>query len=141
MAVEDGSGQEMTTLEPTKGNLMLRTTQDRLREQLAAQIEQFEEIFNAIDGSGPFDDGSDMGQDPYDALVETPLEITIKRTLHVLLTCGGPHVEAIATLDEDGDITNARLLGHWGDALIDNPIDGGSAMYRMLEHHAEMVQA
>lgn len=120
---------------------MLRTSTDRLREQLAAEVETLEGIYAAIDSISPFDDDSDDSQDPYEALSEAPVEATIKRTLRVVLATGGPHVEAVATLDDDGDITNARLKGYWASATIDDPVDPGSAMYRLLEQHAEGARA
>lgn len=120
---------------------MLRTTTDRLREHLAAEVQILEDIYAAIDNTNPFDDGSGDTQDPYEALSEAPVEVTIKRTLRVVLATGGPHVEAVATLDDDGDITDARLMGFWSNATIDDPIDSSSAVYRLLEQHAEGAQS
>lgn len=116
---------------------MLRTTTDRLREQLAAEVEALDAIYTAIDNIGPFDDGSGYEQDAYEALSEAPIEVTIKRTLRVVLATGGPHVEAVATLEDDGDISDARLMGFWSNATVDEPADPGSAVYRLLEQYAE----
>ena len=65
-----------------------------------------------------------------------PLEVTVRRRVIVLLTCGGPNVAIEADLDQDGAITDARLVGHWGCARIERHVSQGSSVFRGLETYA-----
>ena len=102
---------------------MPSTTAEMLTAQIAAQAEAFESI-NA---------------DDYDSLWEIPLEVTVHRQVHVLLTYGGPTIWAEADLDDDGQVTNARLMGAWGTDQATCPVSHRSALWTALQEYAETV--
>lgn len=80
---------------------MSNRTSQMLTRQIDAQAEHFDEIYASID--------------PFDELWETPLEVTTRAQLVVVLAVGGPHVEAVADLDEDGAVVSAHITGFWGE--------------------------
>lgn len=60
----------------------MSSTSKTLTRQIDAQAEQFDDLYAA--------------DDPFDELWETPLEVTTRTQLVVVLAVGGPHVEAVA---------------------------------------------
>jgi len=101
---------------------MDNTTSDMLTTQMDAQASQFDAIFTETE--------------TYDSLYEVPLEITVRRQIVVLLCTGGPHVEAVANLAQNGTVTDARIFGCWGSANETRRVSGGSALWRALEEYA-----
>lgn len=100
-------------------------TAEMLNNEITAQAEAFDAIF---------------AQDfQYDALWEQPLEVTVERQLHVTLCYGGPTVEAIADLDDDGSVTDAHLEGWWGSEHQIRPVYRDSKLWDALEFYAEGV--
>jgi len=91
--------------------------------------------------ASPYNDGTGFAQDPHDALHEAALEVTVRRRISVLLTCGGPNVAMEADLDHEGSITDARIVGHWGGVCIKRRLSQGSSVFRALETYAEVQSA
>lgn len=102
------------------------TTNERLTHEITAQAEQFDEIF--------------ANDDPFDELWEAPLEVTTRTQLVVVLCTGGPHVEAIADLDNDGAIVSASIFGYWGNETVQQQVTTGSSLWRALREFAETVR-
>lgn len=113
---------------------MHRTTHTALIDQLDAQEEHFDEIFEALDHDLPY-----QGHDAHDALHEAPLEISTETSVTVLLTTGGPHVELIGDLQADGTIHNAQIVGYWGSEKIHRQVTPGTALHRAIEAYAESL--
>lgn len=113
---------------------MPRTTHEALIDQLDAQEEHFEDIFQALDHDHPH-----QGQGAHDALHEAPLEISTETSVTVLLTTGGPHVELIGDLQSDGTIHNAQIVGYWGSEKIHRQVTPGTALHRAIQAYAESL--
>ena len=103
----------------------MTNTRKMLTDQMRVQIAEFDTIVES--------------EDPYEELFETPLEITVGTTLTVLLCTGGPHVEAVATLDSDHRVVNARVDGYWAGARESWRVDVGSPLWEALEQYAQAV--
>lgn len=103
---------------------MTTSTHIMLTRQMTAQAEQFDEIYQEAD--------------PYEHLHDAPLEVRVSKQLTVLLCAGGPHVEAVATLDGH-PITDARLVGYWAGASESWPVHQGTALWNALEQYAETI--
>lgn len=103
---------------------MTTSTHIMLTRQMAAQSEQFNEIYQEAD--------------PYELLYDAPLEIRVSKQLTVVLCTGGPHIEAVATLDDDA-VTDARLDGCWAGERESRPIPQGTALWNALESYAEAL--
>lgn len=103
-----------------------------LNAELDAKLAHFDDLFAAIDAGEDTDDG-----DPHDELHEAPLEI--KKALIVVLTTGGPHVEAQMELNADGSISGASLYGYWGGQRSSRAVPEGSGMWRALESYVEVA--
>lgn len=112
---------------------MSDATQLALQQQLDANLEHFDAIYEAYDSGTLVDD-----EDPGDVLFETPLEIKVVKQIRMLLTCGGPHIEARALFDDQG-VFEAHLVGLWGSTHIEVPIDSDSGLYRALGEYAEVL--
>lgn len=80
------------------------TTNEILTREITAQAEQLDEIF--------------ANYDPVDELWEAPLEVATRTQLVVVLCTGGPHVEAVADLDDDDAVVSASLTGYWGSETV-----------------------
>lgn len=105
---------------------MSSETKQMLIEQIEAQADQFDAIYEA--------------EDPYEELFEAPLEIIVGRSLTVVLCAGGPHVEAVATLGSEGDVTSARIDGYWGGARVSRSVRTDSSLWRALGDYAECIE-
>lgn len=103
---------------------MTTSTHIMLTRQMAAQAEQFDEIYQEAD--------------PYEHLYDAPLEIRVSKQLTVVLCTGGPHIEAVATLDGD-TVTDARLDGYWAGERESRPITQGTALWNALATYAEAL--
>lgn len=99
------------------------TTNEMLTREISAQAEQFDEIF--------------ANDDPFDELWEAPLEVTTRTQLVVVLCTGGPHVEAVADLDDEGAIITASLVGYWGNETVQQQVAPSSSLWRALCEYAE----
>lgn len=104
----------------------MATTNEMLTREIAAQAEQFDEIF--------------ANDDPLDELREAPLEVTTRTQLVVVLCTGGPHVEAAADLDDDGAVVSASLTGYWGSETVRTQVQPGTSLWRALGEYAETVR-
>ncbi|NLB46185.1 MAG: hypothetical protein GX814_00240 [Microbacteriaceae bacterium] len=104
----------------------MSSTSQMLTLQIDAQAEQFDEIYAA--------------DDPFDELWEAPLEVTTRTQLVVVLAVGGPHVEAVADLDEDGAVVSAHIAGFWGGESETRPVRPGSSLWRALREYAETAR-
>ena len=93
---------------------MTRTTQQLLAQQIAAQAEAFDDIYQE--------------DDPFEALWEAPLELRVSEQITVVLCTGGPHVEAAAIVAE-GAITSARIDGWWGTEHLSQVVGEGSVLW------------
>lgn len=102
----------------------MNTTAHMLSQQIQAQADQFDAIYESAD--------------PFEELFEAPLEITVSQQLTVILCTGGPHVEAVATI-EDGAICDVRIEGYWAGETQTRPVQEGSALMRALETYAEAI--
>lgn len=102
------------------------TTNEMLTREISAQAEQFDEIF--------------ANDDPFDELWEAPLEVTTRTQLVVVLCTGGPHVEAVADLDDEGAIITASLVGYWGNETVQQQVAPSSSLWRALWGYAESSQ-
>ncbi|MCA0379186.1 MAG: hypothetical protein LCH36_07065 [Actinobacteria bacterium] len=105
---------------------MTGTSFQKLTREITAQAEQFDEIF--------------ANDDPFDELWEAPLEVTTRTQLVVVLCTGGPHVEAVAGLDNDGAIVSASIVGYWGGETVQQPVKPGSSLWRALREYSETVR-
>lgn len=101
----------------------MSTTNERLTREITTQAEQFDEIF-ANDG-------------PCDELWEAPLEVITRTQLVVVLCIGGPHVEAVADLDNDGGVVSASIVGYWGNETVQQQVAPSSSLWRALCDYAE----
>lgn len=101
------------------------STSQMLTRQIDAQAEQFDDIY-----------ASDA---PFEQLWEAPLEVTTRTQLIVVLAVGGPHVEAVADLDEAGAMVSAHIAGFWGGESETRPIRRGSTLWRAMSEYAEAV--
>lgn len=104
----------------------MSSTSKMLTRQIDAQAEQFDEIYAA--------------DDPFDELWETPLEVTTRTQLMVVLAVGGPHVEAVADLDDDGGVVSAHISGFWGGESETRPVRPDSTLWQALQEYAETVR-
>ena len=71
-----------------------------------------------------YEDSEDLLQNIY----ETPLELTVDRakgTYMFLLTCGGPHLELVGTLDRHDTPNTANLEYSWMSEDRQLPVDNG----------------
>ena len=102
------------------------TTNERLTREITAQSEQFDEIF--------------ANDDLFDELWEAPLEVATRTQLVVVLCTGGPHVEAVADLDNDGAVVSACIVGYWGSETVQQQVTPGSSLWRALREYAETVR-
>ena len=98
---------------------MYRTTAQALADQMTAQAEEFDSPEN-------------------EGIFDLPLEITVRKQLVVVLCTGGPHVEAVAELDDSG-IVSASLDGYWAGSQQSRPVEPGSGLWNALEQYAEVV--
>lgn len=103
---------------------MTTSTKTMLADQMTAQANQFDEIYQEAD--------------PFEQLHEAPIDIHLDQQLTVVLCTGGPHVEAVATLDR-GDITRARLEGYWAGEKVSWPVTQGTALWQALETYAQLL--
>lgn len=103
----------------------MSNTSQMLTRQIDAQDEQFDEIY--------------ASSDPFDELWEAPLEVTARTQLVVVLSVGGPHVEAVADLDTDGEVASAHIVGYWGGESETRPVSRSSTLWRALCDYAETV--
>ncbi|WP_044496572.1 hypothetical protein [Nesterenkonia massiliensis] len=101
-----------------------------IHQQLNAKEDHFREIYHAVEH-----DEEHEGEDPFHALNESVLEI--KRALVVVLATGGPHVEAVVELTDDGSISEATLYGYWGGSRSSRNVDPDSGLFRALEYYTE----
>jgi hypothetical protein len=76
------------------------------------------------------------GNENEDAVYEYPLDVSIVRTVEILLSFGGPTERLIATLDSDGDVTAVKYTAHWGGDSIERTIYDNEALYALVEHYA-----
>lgn len=104
----------------------MATTNEMLTREIIAQAEQFDEIF--------------ANDDSFDELWEAPLEVTTHTQLVVVLCTGGPHVEAVADLDDDGAVVSASLTGYWGSETVRTQVQPGTSLWRALSEYAETVR-
>ncbi len=104
---------------------MTDTTLQMLARQIDAQAEQFDDIY--------------ASDDPFEHLWEATLEVTTRTQLVVVLAVGGPHVEAVADLDEDGAVVSAHISGFWGGESETRSVRRGSTLWRALHEYAETV--
>ena len=104
----------------------MATTNEILTREIIAQAEQFDEIF--------------ANDDPFDELWEVPLEVTARTQLVVVLSAGGPHVEAVADLDDDGAVVSASLTGYWGSETLRTQVQPGTSLWWALREYAETVR-
>ena len=102
---------------------MPSTISEELAQEITAQADQFDTIMTQ--------------PEPYDALYEAPLEVVVRRQLAIVLCTGGPHVEAVADLYDDGTVSAAHLFGCWGIDQETRPVPQGSGLWRALEEYAE----
>ena len=105
---------------------MSANTSTMLTRQIDAQAEQFDDIYT--------------NEDPYEQLWEAPLEVTTRTQLVVVLAVGGPHVEAVADLDDDGAVVSAHISGYWGGESETRPVRWNSSLFRALREYAETVR-
>lgn len=112
---------------------MSDATQLALQQQLDANLEHFDAIYEAYDSGTLVDD-----EDPGDVLFETPLEIKVVKQIRMLLTCGGPHIEARAVSDDQG-IYEAHIVGVWGTTRLELPVPSDSGLYRALAEYAQVL--
>lgn len=99
---------------------MNTTTRTELTRQLETTLDQFEENLSERE------------------LWEIPLEITLDPALSVVITTGGPHIEAVAVVNPHG-ITRAALHGYWGGETLTTPIQAGSGIWNALETYLQAV--
>lgn len=104
---------------------MTASTRQQLAQQVIAQAEQFDAIYES--------------DDPYEELYEAPLEITVGRELTVLLCTGGPHVEATASVNDEGAVITAQIHGYWGSERVSRSVRPGSSLWRALGDYAQCV--
>ena len=102
------------------------STSTMLTRQIDAQAEHFDEIY--------------ASEDYFDELWETPLEVTTRTQLVVVLAVGGPHVEAVADLDDDGAVVSAHIAGFWGGKSETRPVHPSSSLWRALREYAETAR-
>lgn len=102
------------------------TTNEMLTREITAQAEQFDEIF--------------ANDESFDELWEAPFEVTARTQLVVVLCTGGPHVEAVADLDDDGAVVSASLTGYWGSETVRTKVQPGTSLWRALSEYAETVR-
>nr|VDG61820.1 Uncharacterised protein [Streptococcus thermophilus] len=106
----------------------------KLADQIRANEESFRAIFTALDAGE-----SREGQDPMDSLHEEPLEVVLERQVAIVLTTEGPHVEIVAALDSEGNITRASWHSYWGEEKVEKVIGSDEAAYRAIEYFVEGV--
>ena len=104
----------------------MATTNEMLTREIIAQAEQFDEIF--------------ANDDPFDELWEAPLEVTTRTQLVLVLCTGGPHVEAVADLDDDGAVVSASIIAYWANETVQQQVTPSSSLWRALREYAETVR-
>ena len=88
-----------------------RICAERISEQLAGRLKQFDEIDCATQS-----DNEDISDAAYSRIDELPLSIETRRVVEICLSWGGPADYFIVTLDDDGDIEEVRYrFQDWGD--------------------------
>lgn len=110
----------------------MASMQQKLADRIRANEESFQSIFTALDAG----DGHE-GEDPIDSLHEEPLEVALQRQVCIVLTTGGPHVEMVATLDADGNVTGASWHSYWGGEKVEKAIHSDDAACRAIEHFVQ----
>jgi hypothetical protein len=88
-----------------------KTCEERIGEQLQDRLDDLRGLFRRED---------------YDEISEYPLSVEIERKVRIVLSTGGPHDEFVATLHDDGSISDVEyVFMDWFDGArtrVNDPI-------------------
>ena len=83
-----------------------KTCAERIEDELQSRAEHFEELFNSVEDTEKSDEA-------YDELNNIALEISVYKTVKILMSTGGPADWIEVKLDEDNDISG--MTYHFAD--------------------------
>lgn len=69
--------------------------EERIDRELKERLEELRELF---------------ANDDYETLSELPLSVEVERKVRIVLSTGGPHDEFVATLHEDGTVSDVEYV-------------------------------
>ena len=119
---------------------MSDTTRAQLIARLHATREDLAYLARATERAKAIEEGGET-RTAYDVLMDRPLEVKITRSLHVVITTGGPHLELVVDLADSGALIDAYSVGAWGSERLELPVLEGSSLWVAAEQFAEAHSA